>query len=174
MLRRIDRVILTLGDKAPRVHASVFLAEGVMVIGDVEIGADSSVWFNTVLRGDINAIRIGTRTNIQDLCVFHVTNRNEVKIGSNVTIGHGAIVHGATVEDSCLIGMGATLLDGVRVGSHSLIAAGSLVRQGFEVPEGMLVAGVPAAVKRSLTKDERETISRSANNYVNYVHLYRE
>ncbi len=166
-------MIVSVGDKIPRVHPSVFLAEGVMVIGDVEIGAESSVWFNTVLRGDINAIRIGDRTNIQDLCVFHVTNRNEVQIGSDVTIGHGAIVHGATVEDSCLIGMGATLLDGVRVGAHSLVAAGSLVREGFEIPEGMLVAGVPAAVKRSLTKEERDAIGRSANNYVQYVQLYR-
>lgn len=166
-------MIVKIGDKTPRIHPSVFLAEGVMVIGDVEIGADSSVWFNTVLRGDINAVRVGNRSNIQDLCVFHVTNRNEVQIGSDVTIGHGAIVHGATVEDSCLIGMGATLLDGVRVGSHSLVAAGSLVREGFEIPEGMLVAGVPAVVKRSLTTKERESIARSANNYVQYVNLYR-
>jgi carbonic anhydrase/acetyltransferase-like protein (isoleucine patch superfamily) len=167
-------MLIKVGDKAPRIHPSVFLAEGVMVIGDVEIGEKSSVWFNTVLRGDINAIRIGDRANIQDLCAFHVTNRNEVQIGSDVTIGHGAIVHGATVEDSCLIGMGATLLDGVRVGAHSLVAAGSLVREGFEIPEGMLVAGVPATVKRSLTKEEREAIARSANNYVQYVQLYRE
>mgnify|MGYP001615097228 CR=1 FL=1 len=164
-------MIVTLGNKTPRVHPSVFLAEGVMVIGNVELGPDSSVWFNTVLRGDINAIRIGERTNIQDLCSFHVTHRNEVHIGSNVTIGHGAIVHGATVEDFCLIGMGATLLDGVRVGSNSLVAAGSLVREGFEIPEGMLVAGVPASVKRTLTKEERESIGRSADNYVKYAQL---
>ncbi|HLA68783.1 MAG TPA: gamma carbonic anhydrase family protein [Bacteroidota bacterium] len=167
-------MILSLGEKKPRVHPSVFLAEGAMVIGNVEIGAESSVWFNTVLRADINAIRVGERTNIQDLCVFHVTNRNEVQIGSNVTIGHGAIVHGATVEDSCLIGMGATLLDGVRVGAQSLVAAGSLVREGFVVPEGMLVAGVPATVKRALTRGERESIGRSADNYVKYVQLYRQ
>jgi len=167
-------MIIKIGAKAPRIHPSVFLAEGAMVIGDVEIGAESSVWFNAVLRGDINAIRIGDRSNIQDLCAFHVTNRNQVQIGSDVTIGHGAIVHGATVENSCLIGMGATLLDGVRVGAHSLVAAGSLVREGFEIPDGMLVAGVPATVKRSLTNEERAAIARSANNYVQYVHLYHE
>jgi len=167
-------MIVNIGDKKPRIHPSVFLAEGVMVIGDVEIGSESSVWFNTVLRGDINAIRVGDRTNIQDLCVFHVTRQNEVNIGSNVTVGHGAVIHGATVGDYCLIGMGSTLLDGVRVGPSSLVAAGSLVREGFEIPEGNLVAGVPATVKRALTSKEREFIGRSAENYIHYVQLYRQ
>jgi len=167
-------MILNVGDQTPKIHPSVFLAEGARVIGNVEIGAESSVWFNAVLRGDINAIRVGNKTNIQDLCVCHVTHKNEVQIGSHVTVGHGAIIHGAAVEDFCLIGMGATLLDGVRVGSYSFVAAGALVREGFQIPEGKLVAGVPATVKRALTGGEREFIGRSADNYVKYVQLYRQ
>ena len=158
----------------PMLHPSVYVAEGAHIIGDVEIGKDSSVWFNTIIRGDVNYIRIGERTNVQDNCVLHVTNDTyPLIIGSSVTIGHGAIVHAATVKDFCLIGMGATVLDNATIGSYSLIAAGALVLDNFEVPEGSLVAGVPGRVKRMLTEEERGQIAQSAQNYVEYVRTYR-
>jgi len=145
-----------------------------MIVGDVRIGEESSIWFNAVLRGDINEIRIGRRTNIQDLSVLHVTKDHPVHIGSGVTVGHHAVIHGATVEDFCLIGMGAILLDNVRVGSHSLVAAGSLVREGFAIPEGVLVAGTPAVVKRTLNAKERSSLEESARNYVRYAQSYHQ
>jgi carbonic anhydrase/acetyltransferase-like protein (isoleucine patch superfamily) len=159
----------------PRIHPSVFVAEGAHIIGDVEIGAGSSVWFNTVIRGDVHYIRIGERTNVQDNCVLHVTHETyPLVIGSGVTVGHGAILHAATIKDYCLIGMGAKVLDNATVGPYSLVAAGALVLEGFEVPEGVLVAGVPAKIKRELTEDERRQIVKSAENYVKYVASYRE
>lgn len=159
---------------SPKIHDSVFIADGAHIIGDVEIGRESSVWFNTVIRGDVNYIRIGERTNVQDGCVLHVTHEKyPLRIGSNVTIGHGAIVHAATIHDYCLIGMGAKILDNAKVGPFALVAAGSLVREDFVVPEGTLVAGIPACVKRPLTREERQQIEQSAQNYVEYVKTYR-
>jgi gamma-carbonic anhydrase len=160
---------------SPKLHSSVFVAEGAQIIGDVEIGQESSVWFNTVVRGDVHYIRIGDRTNIQDNCTLHVTHDTyPLVIGSEVTVGHGAILHAATIKDRCLIGMGATILDDATVGPYALVAAGSLVLEHFVVPEGALVAGVPARVKRMLTEEERQQIVQSAQNYVDYVKSYRE
>jgi carbonic anhydrase/acetyltransferase-like protein (isoleucine patch superfamily) len=159
----------------PKIHPSVFVAEGAHIIGDVEIGAGSSVWFNTVIRGDVHYIRIGERSNIQDNCVLHVTHETyPLVIGSGVTVGHGAILHAATIKDYCLIGMGAKVLDNATVGPYSLVAAGALVMEGFDVPEGVLVAGIPAKIKRHLTGEERQQIVKSAENYVKYVASYRE
>lgn len=159
----------------PKLHESVFVADGARVIGDVEIGKDSSVWFNTVIRGDVHSIKIGERTNIQDNCVLHVThNKYALRIGSNVTIGHNAVLHGCTIGDWCLVGMGAIILDNALVNSRSLVAAGSLVPENFEVPGGTLVAGVPAKIKRALTTEEEAFLERSALNYVDYVKTYRE
>jgi carbonic anhydrase/acetyltransferase-like protein (isoleucine patch superfamily) len=159
----------------PRIHPTVFIAEGAQIIGDVEIGAESSVWFNTVIRGDVHYIRIGERTNIQDNCVLHVTHDTyPLVIGSDVTVGHGAILHAATIKDRCLIGMGAKVLDDATVGPYAFVAAGSLVLEHFEVPEGALVAGVPARIKRMLSDEERQQIVQSAQNYVGYVKTYRE
>lgn len=159
----------------PRIHPSVFIAEGAQIIGDVEIGAESSVWFNTVIRGDVHYIRIGEKTNVQDNSVLHVTHETyPLVIGSGVTVGHGAILHAATIKDYCLIGMGAIVLDNATVGPYSFVAAGSLVLEGFEVPEGVLVAGVPAKIKRVLTDEERRQIVQSAQNYIKYVKSYRE
>ncbi len=158
----------------PKIHQSVFVAEGSHVIGDVVIGKDSSVWFNAVIRGDVNFIRIGERTNIQDGSVLHVTHeRYPLIIGSNVTVGHAAVVHAATVHDYCLIGMGAIVLDNARIGPYALIAAGAVVVGNTVIPEGMLAMGVPAKVVRPLTADERQSLIQSAQNYVDYVATYR-
>jgi carbonic anhydrase/acetyltransferase-like protein (isoleucine patch superfamily) len=141
----------------------------------VEIGKDSSVWFNSVVRGDVNFVRIGERTNIQDNSVLHVTHkRYALRIGSDVTVGHGAVLHGCSVGNTVLIGMGSIVLDNVTVQSHSLVAAGSVVPEGFEVPEGMLVAGVPARIKRPLKPEEIDFLEQSAANYLKYVQSYRE
>jgi carbonic anhydrase/acetyltransferase-like protein (isoleucine patch superfamily) len=157
----------------PKLHASVFVAQGACIIGDVEIGRDSSVWFNTVIRGDVHYIRIGERTNIQDNCVCHVTHKKyPLNIGSRVTVGHNATLHGCTVGDSSLIGMGAIVLDNATVSSRSMVAAGTLVPEGFVVPTEMLVAGIPAKVKRPLTLDEIKYLGQSADNYVAYVKSY--
>ena len=151
------------------------MADGARLIGDVEIGAGSSIWFNAVVRGDVCPIRIGQLTNVQDNCTLHVTHDiGPLNIGNRVTIGHGAVLHACTVEDQVLIGMGAILLDKSVIESGSLVAAGSLVRTGFRVPAGMLVAGVPAVVKRPLTEAERKNVEQSPDNYARYVATYRD
>lgn len=150
----------------PDIHPSVFVAPGVQVMGQVQVGADSSLWYNAVIRGDVHHIRIGEMTNIQDGCILHVTvDAFSLTVGSRVTVGHGAILHGCIVEDDCLIGMGATVLDGAIVQSWSMVAAGSLVPPGMEVPTGYIVAGVPAKPLRELRKDERDYIKSSAPHY---------
>jgi carbonic anhydrase/acetyltransferase-like protein (isoleucine patch superfamily) len=158
----------------PKIHPSVFVAEGAHIIGDVEIGKDSSVWFNVVIRGDVHFIRIGEATNIQDNAVLHVTHKaSPLRIGSHVTIGHGAVVHAATIKDFCLIGMGAVVLDNAEVGPYALVAAGAVVLGNTVVPEGTLAAGVPAKVVRSLRPEERRSLVQSAQKYVEYVATYR-
>ncbi|HUI29578.1 MAG TPA: gamma carbonic anhydrase family protein [Candidatus Acidoferrales bacterium] len=167
-------MILSYQGITPKLHESVFVAEGAQIIGDVKIGRYSSVWFNAVVRGDVNFIEIGERTNVQDNSVIHVTHKKHPTfVASNVTIGHSAIIHGCHIEDYSLIGMGAILLDGCRIGERSLVAAGALVREGFVVPPKSLVAGVPARVVRDLKIDEIEKIEESAQNYVDYVANYR-
>lgn len=164
-----------IGGRRPRVHASVYLAPGCQVVGDVELAEDASVWFNAVVRADQQRVRIGARTNVQDLALVHATTaRLPTVIGDDVTIGHGAVLHGCQVGDRVLLGMGAVLLDGVEVGSDSIVAAQSLVRVGFKVPPGTLVAGVPAVVKRELTDGEREAIRASTLRYVKRAQEYRE
>ena len=153
----------------PTVDPSAYLDQSAQVIGDVQIGPESSVWMNVVIRGDVNAIRIGARTNVQDGTVVHVqAGTHPTTIGDEVTIGHGAIVHGCTVEDRCLIGMGAILLNGVSVGTESIVAAGSLLPENFQVPPRSLVMGSPAKVRRSLVDAEVGRIRRFAENYVAY------
>jgi len=159
----------------PQLHETVFMTDGVFVIGDVHIGAHSSVWFNTVIRGDVCPIRIGEKTSVQDNSTLHVTHdTGPLNIGNCVTIGHGAVLHACTVKDYVLIGMGAVLLDDCVIEPWSIVAAGSLVRQGFTVPSGMLVAGVPAKVMRPITDAERRNIEESPENYVRYSQNYRE
>lgn len=153
----------------PRVHATAFIDDSAQVIGDVEIGEESSVWMAVVIRGDVHRIRIGRRSNIQDGTVVHVMNRTHpTTIGDNVTVGHAAILHGCTIEDQCLIGMGALLLNGARIGSGSIVAAGTLIVEDMNVPPRSLVMGSPGKVKRALTDAEVEGIQAYADRYVGY------
>lgn len=154
----------------PELHESVFLASGVKIIGDVKIGRNSSVWYNTVIRGDVNYVKIGEDTNIQDLSMLHVTNgKFPLEIGNQITIGHSVKLHGCTVKNLCLIGIGAIVLDGAVVESQSVVAAGAVVKPGFTVPSGKLVGGVPAKVIRSLAREELDDISQSAVRYRDYT-----
>jgi carbonic anhydrase/acetyltransferase-like protein (isoleucine patch superfamily) len=165
--------IITHEGIAPRIHASAFVAEGAHIIGNVELGENASVWFNSVLRGDINSIHIGDRTNIQDGSILHVTSELAVHVGNDVTVGHRAIVHGCRVEDGSLIGMGSVILDRARIGKQALVAAGAVVLEGFVVPDGMLAAGVPAKILRPLTEKEKLSLLESAEHYVKYAQSFR-
>lgn len=158
---------------SPTISGKAFIAPGAAVIGDVEIGADTGVWFGCVIRGDVNIIRIGERTNIQDGTVIHVTRDTApTHIGSNVTIGHSVLLHGCTLEDSCFIGMRATLMDGAVVESGAMVAAGALVTPGKRVPSGQLWAGSPAKYFRDLTSEEKAFFAISAENYVRHAREY--
>ncbi|RUM88937.1 MAG: gamma carbonic anhydrase family protein [Thermovibrio sp.] len=148
-------------------------AENATVIGDVEIGDDSSVWFGAILRGDVNYIRVGRCTSVQDGTVVHVTNRTHpTVIGSYVTIGHSVKLHGCTIEDNCLIGIGAIILDGAVIGEGSIVAAGALVPPGKEFPPKSLIMGFPATVKRELSDEEVEGLKEHALRYVKYKNEY--
>ncbi|MES1256579.1 MAG: gamma carbonic anhydrase family protein [Acidobacteriota bacterium] len=153
----------------PQVHPSAFVDQSAQVIGDVHIGEESSVWMSAVVRGDVHSIRIGRRSNVQDGTVIHVMNETHATtVGDDVTIGHGAIIHGCTIEDRCLIGMGAILLNGAHVGTGSIIAAGTLLVEGMQVPPRSLVMGSPGKVRRSLTDAEVASIQAYADRYVAY------
>ena len=157
---------------SPVIHPSTFVAGGVCLIGEVELGEDASVWFNAVLRGDINRIRVGRRSNIQDGTIVHVTRQYGVEIAEEVTVGHQAMLHGCRIEACSLIGMNAVVLDNAHVGPFAMVAAGAVVREQFVVPEGVLVAGVPAKIVRHLTESERVMLRQSADNYVHYARGY--
>jgi len=155
--------------QVPRVHPSAFIDDSAQVIGDVEIGEESSVWMCVVIRGDVNRIRIGRRSNVQDGTIVHVMkDTHPTVIGDNVTIGHGAVVHGCTIEDRCLVGMGAILLNGVTVGSGSIVAAGTLLPEGMQVPPRSLVMGSPGKVRRTLSDADLDEIQMYADRYVAY------
>ena len=166
-------IVIPFAGKQPRFGERVFVAENVTLVGDVEIGNDCSIWFGTVLRADIDAIRIGSRTNVQDNCVFHVTGGVFPTIlAEEVTVGHAAVVHGCTVKRGALIGMGSRVLDGAVVGEQALVAAGAVVSEGMIVPPRTLVAGVPAKIKRPLTDNELERLDQSWRHYVDYKEAY--
>lgn len=166
-------ILRRFGEKAPNVHASAFVAPGAVVVGDVEVGERSSIWFGCVLRGDVNSIRIGARTNVQDLTTIHVTSRTHpTVVGDEVTIGHRVVLHGCTIEDRCLVGIGSVVMDGAVVGPEAVVGAGALVPPGMVVPPRTLVMGSPAKVKRDLTPEEIEALRRSAENYVEYAARY--
>jgi carbonic anhydrase/acetyltransferase-like protein (isoleucine patch superfamily) len=153
----------------PRVHPTAFIDHSAQVIGDVEIGEESSVWMTVVIRGDVHRIRIGRRSNVQDGTVVHVMNQTHpTTLGDHVTVGHAALLHGCTIDDCCLIGMGAILLNGTHIGTNSIVAAGTVVTEGMRVPPRSLVMGSPGKVKRSLTDDEVASIQDIADRYVGY------
>lgn len=159
----------------PKIGKGVFLASGVKIIGNVEIGPYSSVWYNTVIRGDVHYIKIGSLTNVQDCSMLHVTNNKfPLNIGNKVTIGHSVKLHGCTLQDLSLIGIGSIILDGAVVESNSMVAAGAVVKPNFVVPNGKLVAGVPAKIIRKLSKSEIEDIENSALRYKKYSELTLE
>lgn len=158
----------------PKVHESAFIAEDAIVIGDVEIEEDASIWFGSIIRGDVNYIRIGARTNIQDSTVIHVSSKTHSTILEHeITVGHRVTLHGCYVETGCLIGIGAILLDGVRVGANSLVAAGSLITPGTQIPPRSMVMGAPAKVKRPLTEEELADLPKFWQNYVELKEQYK-
>jgi carbonic anhydrase/acetyltransferase-like protein (isoleucine patch superfamily) len=166
-------LLVPLGDKRPRVAPDAFVAPNATLIGDVTIEAGASVWFGAVLRGDTEPIRIGPRSNVQDNVVIHADPGYPATIGAGVTVGHGAIVHGATIGDDSLVGMGATLLNGARVGPETLIGAKALIGEGKEFPPRTLLLGIPAQVKRELDDAAVVTIRQSADSYVERAQRYR-
>lgn len=155
-------------DKTPKIHPTAFIAENAIIIGDVEIGENASIWYNCVLRGDVNFIRIGANSNIQDGTIIHVSRGEEFPtiIEEEVTVGHSATIHGCYIEKGSLIGIGSTILDGARIGKNSLIAAGSLVTPNTQIPEKSFVLGSPARVKRELSDEEVKNIQNFWRNYV--------
>lgn len=157
----------------PTVPQSCFIEDTAVVIGDVVLGEDCSVWFNAVIRGDVNYIRIGDRTNVQDLCMLHVTHdTHPLIIGNEVTIGHNVVLHGCTVKDRVLVGMGAIIMDGVVIEEDSVVGAGALLVEGTVVPPKSVILGSPARVRRSVTTKELAWIKESADNYVQYARQY--
>ncbi|MDR5658064.1 gamma carbonic anhydrase family protein [Serpentinicella sp. ANB-PHB4] len=160
--------------KKPIINDSCFTADSADIIGDIVIGEHSSVWYNAVLRGDANQIKIGRNTNIQDNTVVHVSDIYQTEVGDNVTIGHSAIIHACKIGDDTLIGMGAIILDGSEVGSQTIIGAGSLVPQGKKIPSGVLAVGSPAKIIRELTEDEKKSLLKSAQEYVQYAENHKK
>jgi len=160
--------------RLPRIAASAYIDEAAVIIGDVEIGEESSVWPCTVIRGDVHWIKMGHRTNVQDGCVLHVM-RDEwpLELGDNVTIGHGVILHGCTIESRVLVGMGCVIMNGARVGTGSIIAAGTLIPEGTIVPPGSLYMGHPGKLRRELTVKDQAAIDMYAQRYVEYKETYR-
>ena len=155
------------------VPKSVFVEDTAVVIGDVVMGEDCSVWFHAVVRGDVNSIRIGDRTNVQDLCMLHVTHdTHPLVVGSDVTIGHNVVLHGCTVKDRVLIGMGAIIMDGAVIGEDCVVGAGALVTENTIVPPKSLILGSPAKVKRPVSQQELAWIRESAKNYIQYARQY--
>lgn len=168
-------MIRTYRGRAPQVAASAYIDEAATLIGDVQIGEDSSVWPAVVIRGDVHYIRIGARTNIQDGSVLHVMrDEHPLVLGDNVTVGHGVLLHGCVIESRCLIGMGAIILNGAKVGAGSIVAAGTLVTEGAVVPQGSLYMGHPGKLRRMLTIEEQKSIDGYAQRYVEYKDTYRK
>ncbi|MEA2103796.1 MAG: gamma carbonic anhydrase family protein [Candidatus Cloacimonadota bacterium] len=157
----------------PKIGKNVFIASGAKIIGDVEIADSCSIWFNAVIRGDVNYIKIGKRTNIQDNCVLHVTGKTApLNIGSNVTIGHNVILHGCSIEDNCIIGSGAIIWDGATIAEGSVVGAGAVVLANFKAPSRSLILGMPAKVKTQVPDEKYQGIIDSAEHYVKYADTY--
>lgn len=158
---------------APRFGSRVFVASGAVVVGDVTLGDDVSLWFNTLVRGDVNWVRIGARTNVQDMCCLHVSRqKHPLLIEEEVSVAHHVMLHGCTLRRNCFIGMSSTVMDGAEVGEGCLVAAGSLLREGFQAPPHSLVAGWPAVVKGELKAEQRDRVSGIWRRYVAYKEDY--
>ncbi len=167
-------MLLPFSGKSPVIAASALVLPTATVIGDVVVGDESSIWFNVVVRGDVNQIRIGNRTNIQDGSMVHVTSRSHpTYLGDEVTIGHHATLHGCRIGNRCLIGIGAIVLDGAIIGDETIIGAGTVVSPGCEIPPRSLALGTPARIKRALNEQEIRQLGQSAANYVQYLAAYR-
>lgn len=167
-------MIMNFKGKSPKISETAFIADSADVIGDIEIWDFSSVWFNAVLRGDRNKIKIGSRTSIQDNVVIHADPENGVQIGNDVTVGHGAVLHGCRIENNVLIGMNSTVLNGAEIGKNSIVGANALISEGKKFPENSLIIGVQGKVKREIKKFEIEAIAENAAEYVEFVKEYRE
>ena len=167
MVRPYRTILPKLGERA-------WVDVSAQVVGDVELGADASVWMGSVVRGDVNRIRIGARSNVQDACVLHVTAHHPTVLAEDVTVGHSVTLHGCTIERLCLIGIGAIVLNGAVVGEESIVAAGALVPEGMQVPPRSLVMGAPAKVKRPVTEEEREKLRWYSERYVGLKEDYRQ
>lgn len=161
-------------EQGPRIHSSAWVAPGATVVGDVALEEESSVWYGAVLRGDINRIVIGPRSNVQDNAVVHVDKASPTSLGELVTIGHSAVVHACSIDDEVLVGMGAIILDGAEVGARSIVGANTLVTLGMKIPSGSLVLGSPAKIARQLSLEEQKGISRWAWSYVETSKHFRE
>jgi len=169
-------LVKTLLGKTPKIGENTYLAETAVIVGDVEMGSDCSIWFNAVIRGDVNFIKMGNKVNIQDNAMVHCTyQRFPTQLGNNVSVGHNAVVHGCTIQDNVLIGMGAIVMDDCLVESNSIVAAGAVVTQGTHIKSGELWAGVPARKIKDVSRDLIEgEINRIADNYVKYSGWYKE
>lgn len=156
----------------PEIGKRVYISEGARVIGRAHLSDHVSIWFNSVVRADVNFIKIGENSNVQDMCMLHVTERNSLTIGSNTSLGHSVVLHGCKIGNGCLIGMGAIILDGAEIGDNSIVAAGSLVTPGKKFPPGSMIKGRPAVVDRPLTPEEVERTSNHYKSYLGYKEQY--
>lgn len=166
--------VLALSERTPQIADDAFVADGARIVGEVALESGSSVWYNAVLRGDSDGITLGTGSNVQDNVSVHVDSGHPVTIGENVSIGHNAVVHGCTIGDGSLIGMGAVILSGAVIGRGCLIAGGAVILGGTEIPDGSLVAGVPAKVRRALDEDERAGLIANAEIYRGHLQTHRD
>ena len=166
--------VLPHGDTSPQVARSAWVAPGAFVIGDVHLGEESSVWYGAVLRGDTEPIRIGARTNVQDGCVLHADPGYPTMVGEGCVLGHNAVVHGCEIEDDCLVGMGATILNGAKIGVGSIVAAGAVVPESREFPPGSLIVGLPAKRVGDVSEEQATEIARGASEYVERAAAHRE
>lgn len=166
-------MILPYLEHSPKINASAYIAPGAVVVGRVELQENVSIWYNAVVRGDVDSVCIGRGSNIQDGCMLHQNEGAPLVIGEEVTVGHGAILHGCTVGDGCLIGMGAIILTGAKIGPAALIGAGAVVKEGQDIPPGVLAVGSPARVIRSLSEEERKNLRESARQYQGMAEQHR-
>jgi carbonic anhydrase/acetyltransferase-like protein (isoleucine patch superfamily) len=165
---------ISLGDAQPQVDRTAWVAPDAVLAGDVTVGAEASIWYATVVRGDGDAIRIGPRSNIQDGCVLHTDPGLVLEVGAGVSVGHRAVLHGCVIEDDVLVGMGSIVMNGARIGAGSLVAAGALVTEGTQVPPRSLVVGAPAKVRRQLSDGELEMVRYNATHYIGLAATHRQ